>query len=166
MKNWYCATLMGTGSSQKALKGSNAETRVVVGRKREHYPPSLLLGRRSIDLSGARENEGHFQHENFLRASKLGITPHTCSIIPKSLYWGLGLSLIHSKGILGGWSRYGMWYLISKLSKSFFNESDLLFLVHHWGRLTSDLRGVSVFMDQFWDELFPLLNLFGAKIYT
>ena len=28
------------------------------------------------------------------------------------------------------------------LSKSFYNESDLLFLVHHWGRLTSDLRGV------------------------
>ena len=33
----------------------------------------------------------------------------TCYIIPKSLYWGLGLSLIHSKGILGWWSRYGMW---------------------------------------------------------
>ena len=66
----------------------------------------------------------------------------TCYIIPKSLYWGLGLSLIHSKGILGWWSRYGMWYLILKLSKSFYYESDLLFLVHHWGRLTSHLRVV------------------------
>ena len=26
--------------------------------------------------------------------------------------------------------------------KSFYYESDLLFLVHHWGQLTSDLRGV------------------------
>ena len=40
-----------------------------------------------------------------------------------------------------------MWYLISKLSKSFYNESDLLFLVHHWGRLTSDLR--LVILDKF-----------------
>ena len=31
---------------------------------------SLLLDRRSIDLSGARENEGHFHYKNFLRASK------------------------------------------------------------------------------------------------
>ena len=38
-----------------------------------------------------------------------------------------------------------MWYLISKLSKSFYNESDLLFLVHHWGRLTSHLRVVLPF---------------------
>ena len=30
----------------------------------------------------------------------------TCSLIPKSLYWGLGLSLIHSEGILGWWSRH------------------------------------------------------------
>ena len=49
---------------------------------------------------------------------------------------------ILSKGIWEWWSRYGMWYLISKLSKSFCNESDLLFLLHHWGRLTSDLRVV------------------------
>ena len=96
-----------------------------------------------IDLSGAQEKEGTFHHKFFLRASKWGNTCHTCSIIPKCLYWGLGLCLIHSKGILGWWSRCGMWYLISKLSKSFYNESDLLFLVHHWGRLTSDLRGVS-----------------------
>ena len=105
---------------------------------------SLLLDWRSIDLSGARQKEGHFHYKIFLRASKWGIACHTCSIIPKSLYWGLGLSLIHSKGILGWWSRYGMWYLISKLSKSFYNESDLLFLVHHWGRLTSDLRVMAV----------------------
>ena len=32
--------------------------------------PSLLLDRRSIDLSGAREKEGHFHYKNFLRASK------------------------------------------------------------------------------------------------
>ena len=63
---------------------------------------------------------------------------------PKIPYWGLGLSLIHSKGILGWWSRYGKWYLISKLSKSFYSESCLLFLVHHWGRLTSHLRVVSL----------------------
>ena len=31
---------------------------------------SLLLDRRSIDLSGAREKEGHFHYKNFLRASK------------------------------------------------------------------------------------------------
>ena len=70
---------------------------------------SLLLYRRSIDLSGAREKEGHFHYKNFLRASKWGITSHTCSIIPKSLYCGLGL---------------------------------IPLLVHHWGRLTSDLRVV------------------------
>ena len=96
---------------------------------------SLLLDRRSINLSGPR---GHFHYKNFLSASKWGITCHTCSIIPKSLYCGLGLIPISSKGILGWWSRYGMWYLISKLSKSFYIESDLLFLVHLWGRLTSD----------------------------
>ena len=92
---------------------------------------TLFLDRGSIDLSGAREKEGHFHYKNFLRASKWGITCHTCSIFPKSLYWGLGLSLIHSKGILGWWSRYGMWYLFSKHLKSCYNESDLLFLVHH-----------------------------------
>ena len=112
------------------------------------YCCPLLLDWRSIDLSGAQEKEGHFHYKNFLRASKWGITCHTCSIIPKSLYCGLGLSLIHSKGILGWWSRYGMWYLISKLSKSFYNESDLLFLVHHWGRLTTDLRGVILWNPQ------------------
>ena len=31
---------------------------------------ALLLDRRSIDLSGAREKEGHFHYKNFLRASK------------------------------------------------------------------------------------------------
>ena len=96
--------------------------------------------RLSIDLSGARQKEGHFHHKNFLRASKWGITRHTCSIIPKSLYCGLGLIPILNKGILGWWSSYGMRYLISKLSESFYNASDLLFLVHHWGQLTSDLR--------------------------
>ena len=105
---------------------------------------TLLLDRRSIDLSGAREKEGHFHYKNFLRASKWGITCHTCSIIPKSLYCGLGLIPILSKGIWRWWSRYGMWYLILKLSKSFYNESDILFLVHHWGRLTSDLRVVYI----------------------
>ena len=30
---------------------------------------SLLLDRRSIELSGAREKEGHFHYKNFLRAS-------------------------------------------------------------------------------------------------
>ena len=32
--------------------------------------PPLLLDRRSIDLSGAQEKEGHFRYKNFLRASK------------------------------------------------------------------------------------------------
>ena len=31
---------------------------------------SLVLDRRSIDLSGAQEKEGHFHYKNFLRASK------------------------------------------------------------------------------------------------
>ena len=31
---------------------------------------TLLLDRRSIDLSGAREKEGNFHYKNFLRASK------------------------------------------------------------------------------------------------
>ena len=68
---------------------------------------SLVLDRRSIDLSGAQEKEGHYHYKTFLRASKWGITCHPCSIIPKTLYWGLGLSLIHSKGILWWLRRYG-----------------------------------------------------------
>ena len=76
---------------------------------------TLLLDRRSIDLSGARGKEGHFHYKNFLRASKWGVTWHTCSIIPKSQYCGLGLIPILSIGILGWWSRYGKWYLILKL---------------------------------------------------
>ena len=35
-----------------------------------NYYPTLLLDRRSIDLSGAQEKEGHFHYINFLRASK------------------------------------------------------------------------------------------------
>ena len=31
---------------------------------------TLVLDRRSIDLSGAQEKEGHFHYKNFLRASK------------------------------------------------------------------------------------------------
>ena len=31
---------------------------------------ALLSDRRSIDLGGAREKEGHFHYKNFLRASK------------------------------------------------------------------------------------------------
>ena len=31
---------------------------------------ALLLDRRSIDLSGAREKEGHFHFKNFMRASR------------------------------------------------------------------------------------------------
>ena len=62
---------------------------------------ALLLDRRSIDISGAQEKEGHFHYKNFLRASKRGITCHTCSIILKSLYCGLGLIPILSKGIWG-----------------------------------------------------------------
>ena len=38
------------------------------------------------------------------------------------------LGLIHSKGIWGRSSRYGMWYLISKLSKSFFTMKAFFFL--------------------------------------
>ena len=104
----------------------------------------LLLDLRSIDISAsAQEKEGHFHCKNFLRASKWGIPCHTCSIIPKSLYCELGLSTIHSIGVLRLSSRYGMWYLISKLSKSFYNESHLLFLVHHRCLLTLDLRVVN-----------------------
>ena len=33
-------------------------------------PETLVLDRRSIDLNGAQEKEGHFQYKNFLRASK------------------------------------------------------------------------------------------------
>ena len=33
-------------------------------------PVTLLLDRRSINLSGAREKEGHFHYKNFLRALK------------------------------------------------------------------------------------------------
>ena len=106
-----------------------------------HNP--LLLDLRSIDISGAQEKEGHFHYKKFLRASKWGtITCHTSSIIRKSLYCGLGLIPIQSKDILGWSSRYGMRYLISKLSKSFYYERGLLFLVYHWCQLTSDLRGV------------------------
>ena len=36
----------------------------------EMYYSALLLDRRSIDLSGAQEKEGHFHYKNFLRASK------------------------------------------------------------------------------------------------
>ena len=140
--------------SGKFRKSDAAYHSVLVSRQKKSYFEiqqtddvfalncSLLLDRRSIDLSGAQEKEGHFHYKNFLRASKWGITCHTCSIIAKSLYWGLGLSLIHSKGILGWWSRHGMWYFFSKLSKSFLNESDLLFVVHHWGQLTFNLRGM------------------------
>ena len=91
---------------------------------------------------------------------------------PEHCNWGLGLSLIHSKGICGWWSRYGMWYLISKLSKSFYNESDLLFLLHHWGRLTSDLRGVSLSTKKYcgvlskWDCLIKMRATFLAPILT
>ena len=67
---------------------------------------------------------------------------HTCFIIPKYLICtvpcGLGLSLIHSKGIWG-W----FWHVIphfEALEKFFLNESGLLFLVHHRCQLTSDLR--------------------------
>ena len=82
-------------------------------------PSALVLDRRSIDLSGAQEKEGNFHYKNLLGASKWGITCHTCSIIPKSLYWGLGLIPILSKEISRWWSRYGMWYLILKLLKRF-----------------------------------------------
>ena len=34
------------------------------------YTLTLLLDRRSIDLNGAQEKEGHFHYKNFLRASK------------------------------------------------------------------------------------------------
>ena len=34
------------------------------------YNCSLLLDRRSIELSGAREKEGHIHYKHFLRASK------------------------------------------------------------------------------------------------
>ena len=39
-------------------------------RRSKQTQVSLLLDRRSIDLSGAQEKEGHFHYKNFLRASK------------------------------------------------------------------------------------------------
>ena len=33
--------------------------------QQEHRTPTLLLDRRSIDISGAREKEGHFHYKNF-----------------------------------------------------------------------------------------------------
>ena len=72
------------------------------------YTP-LRYEMRLIDVGGAQEKEGHFHHKNFLRASKWG-TYHIPYVLehPKiSLQW-IG-SLIHSKGILGWLSRYGMW---------------------------------------------------------
>ena len=47
---------------------------------------TILLDQRSINLSGAQEKEGQFHYKNFLRALKLIITCHTCSITPESLY--------------------------------------------------------------------------------
>ena len=58
---------------------------------------SFLLDWRSIDLSGEREKEGHFHYTIFLRVSKWGITCHTCTIPPKSLYCRLGLIPINPK---------------------------------------------------------------------
>ena len=64
---------------------------------------ALLLDRRSIDLSGAREKEGHFHYKNFLSASKRYHMPYLLHHpqIPKSFYCGLGLIPILSKGIWG-----------------------------------------------------------------
>ena len=72
------------------------------------------------------------------------------SILPKSVYCGMWINwiiLIKSKGILRWWaSRHGMWYLISKLSKGFYNQSDFIILVHRWCRLTSAVRAVCVLL--------------------
>ena len=59
-----------------------------------------------------------------------------CTLGMKSLYSGSGLSrliLIHSKGISSPRCWPIMWVLILKLSKSFFNESGLIFLMHRSG---------------------------------
>ena len=51
--------------------GTGKEVTIGIGSKNVLYLVfTLLLDRRSIDLNGAREKEGHFDYKNFLRASK------------------------------------------------------------------------------------------------
>ena len=78
-----------------------------------------------------REKEGHF-HSNFLRALKWVPTWHTYTIATKyfSLIGSQNIVVNQRAGIVWLSCRYIMWVLIFKLSKRFYNESDLLFHVH------------------------------------
>ena len=79
-----------------------------------------------------RKKEGHFHYKNFLRALKWVPTWYTYTVGTKSLLsdW-LQFSVSQSeRSILCLPCRYVMWVLILKLSKSFYNESDLLFYAH------------------------------------
>ena len=79
-----------------------------------------------------RENEGHFRSKNFLRALKWVPTWYTYMIATKyfSLIGSQNIVANQRAGILCLPCRYVMWVLILKLSKSFYNESDLLFYAH------------------------------------
>ena len=91
------------------------------------------------------KKEGHFHYKNFLRALKWVPTWYTYMIATKSLLsdWLQCSESQSERSILWLSCRYIMWVLILKLSQSFYNESDLLFHVHHWGQLTSALRLVT-----------------------
>ena len=79
-----------------------------------------------------RKKEGHFHYKNFLRALKWVPTWHTYTVGTKyfSLIGSQKIVANQRAGILCLPCRYIMWVLILKLSKSFYNESDLLFHVH------------------------------------
>ena len=79
-----------------------------------------------------RKKEGHFHYKNFLRALKWVPTWHTYTVGTKyfSLIGSQNIVANQRAGILCLPCRYIMWVLILKLSKSFYNESDLLFYAH------------------------------------
>ena len=56
-----------TTKSKSVTGGCNIQCKQ--GRIWKNYC-TLVFNRRSIDLSGAQEKEGHFHYKNFLRASK------------------------------------------------------------------------------------------------
>ena len=78
------------------------------------------------------EKEGHFHYKNFLRALKWVPAWHTYTVGTKyfSLIGSQKIVANQRAGILCLPCRYIMWVLILKLSKSFYNESDLLFHAH------------------------------------
>ena len=91
--DWYAfkTMLLLLKDTMQVFKSPSQRWALILEKLRVSFSFSLVFNRRSIDLRGAQEKEGHFHYKNFLRASNLGITCHTCSIIAKSLYCGLGL---------------------------------------------------------------------------